>query len=344
MKKTVTVKDVIIGSGEIKIQSMLNVKTTDVEACLKQTEKLKEAGCHIVRLGVPDEASARSLKEFVKYSPLPVVADIHYDYRLALKSIEAGVHKLRINPGNIGAKDKVKAVADAAKFAKIPIRVGVNSGSVEKDLLERFGNTPKALVESAKRNVALLEDFGFSDIVISVKSSSVKDTVESYRLLFRETNYPLHLGVTEAGGGEMAKTKSAIGIGSLLLDGIGDTVRVSLTGDPVEEITAAKRILRAIRLDKNYAEIISCPTCARTECDVEGLRNEIEKLTENVKKPLVIAVMGCTVNGLGEGKEADLGIAGGKGKSVLFKKGIAVKTVNNLDILQEFKILLEEFL
>ncbi len=343
--KKVNIGGVAVGGGaRVSVQSMLNTKTTDVSACLGQIRSLHDAGCDIVRVSVPDEASASALREIVSNSPLPVVADIHFDYKLAVLSAEAGAHKLRINPGNIGGEGRVKLVADAARAAGIPIRVGVNSGSVESELLQKYGNTPRALAESAGKGAAMLERAGFSDIVLSAKSSSVSSTVEAYRQLSKLSGYPLHLGVTEAGGGEFGIIKGAVGIGSLLLGGIGDTLRVSLTGDPVREIAAAKGILRACGLERGFAEVIACPTCARSELDVDALRIEVEKLTAGVTRPLKIAVMGCVVNGIGEGKEADIGVAGGRTRSVLFLRGKQLKTVDNASVIPELKALIDGFL
>ena len=342
MKRAVTVRDVEIGRGRIKIQSMTNVKTSDASAVLGQIGALAQAGCDLVRVSVPDPASAQALKEIVPASPLPVVADIHFDYRLALASVENGAHKIRINPGNIGSFERVRAVADCCRAHRVPIRVGVNGGSLPKELLDRYGDTPKALAECAVQNVRLLERAGFEDIVVSVKSTSVRQTVEANRILFRTLDYPLHLGVTEAGAAGLGTVKSAIGLGSLLLDGIGDTVRVSLTGDPVQEVGAARQILQALRLETDFVEVISCPTCARTECDVEGLARRICELTKNVRAPLQVAVMGCVVNGVGEGRRADLGIAGGKGKSAIFRRGEIVCTVENGRLLETFQALLNE--
>lgn len=342
MKRAVTVGNVKIGEGRIKIQSMTNVKTSDASAVSGQIRALADAGCDIVRVSVPDSASADALKSIVPSSPIPVVADIHFDYRLAIASVENGAHKIRINPGNIGSFDRVRAVADCCRAHRIPIRVGVNGGSLPKELLDRFGDTSEALAECAVQNVRMLERAGFEDIVVSVKSTSVRRTVEANRILFRTLDYPLHIGVTEAGTAELGTVKSAIGLGSLLLDGIGDTVRVSLTGDPVQEVGAARRILQALRLDTDFVEVISCPTCARTECDVEGLARKIAEMTQNVHVPLQVAVMGCVVNGVGEGKRADLGIAGGKGRSAIFRRGEVVCTVDNDRLLEAFRELLNE--
>lgn len=337
LTKRIPVKDIFIGGGgRVTIQSMTNTGTSDTGATTAQIKQLEAAGCDIARVAVTNAADAKALKEITARVKIPVVADIQFDYRLAIAAVENGAHKIRINPGNIGGPDRVKQVCDCAKAAGVPIRVGINSGSIEKDLYEKYGNTPKALSESALRSVALLEKCGFSDIVISVKSSGVRHMIESNRLLRAAVDYPLHLGVTEAGSYDAAVIKSSIGIGGLLADGIGDTVRVSITGDPVQEIRAARSILRALNLDKNYVEIISCPTCARCGIDLASLVDEITAMTASLEIPLKLAVMGCAVNGPGEAREADLGIAGGPGRSVIFKKGKPIKTVDNENLLQEF--------
>ena len=325
MKKTkiVKIKDIEIGGGSnIAIQSMLNVPTADTGLALDQINRLFDAGCEIVRLAVPDMAAADAMHEIVSKSPLPVVADIHFDYRLALKCIESGVHKIRINPGNLGGEEKAAAVAKAALEAKVPIRIGVNGGSLEKGLLEKCGgDLPRAMVESARGHVEILNRYGFDDIVLSMKSSDVKSTIAAYRLASSEFDYPLHLGVTEAGTTREGIVKSAIGIGSLLADGIGDTIRVSLTDDPVEEIKAAKLILKSLGLGGDSITIVSCPTCGRTKIDLIPIANAISDATANINKKLKVAVMGCVVNGPGEASDADIGIAGGDGCAVLFKKG-----------------------
>jgi len=311
----------------VSVQSMCNTKTEDVDATLAQIEALVNAGCNIVRLAVPNEAASRALPIIRKNCKIPLVADIHFDYRLALSAVEAGFDKIRINPGNIGSKEKVKLVADACKANGVPIRIGVNSGSMEKDLLEQFGRTPQALCESAMRHVRMLEDANFDDICISIKSSDVANTVAAYRLMSTMTNYPLHLGVTETGTSYMGIIKSAAGIGSLLLDGIGSTIRVSLTADPVEEVKAGLAILKAVGLRHEGVNIISCPTCGRTNIDLIGTVNRVEERLKDFKKPLTVAVMGCVVNGPGEAREADYGLAGGEGEGVLFKNGEIVKKV-----------------
>lgn len=326
--KTIKVGAVSIGGvSPVSVQSMLNTKTEDVEATLAQIEALEKAGCEIIRLAVPNEAAARALSDIRKNCKMPLVADIHFDYKLAISAVEAGFDKIRINPGNIGSKDKVKLVADACKANGVPIRIGVNSGSLEKDLLEKFGRTPQALCQSALRHVHMLEDVNFDDICISIKSSDVADTVAAYRLISDLTDYPLHLGVTETGTQYMGIIKSAAGIGSLLLDGIGSTIRVSLTADPVEEVKAGLAILKAVGLRRTGVNIISCPTCGRTNIDLIGTAQRVEELLKDIKKPLTVAVMGCVVNGPGEAREADYGLAGGEGEGALFKNGEIVRKV-----------------
>lgn len=311
------------GDAPIAIQSMNNTKTADVESTLAQLRGLSTAGCDIGRLAIPDIEAAEALEKIIPASPLPIVADIHFDYRLALKAMEYGVQGLRINPGNIGSEERVKAVIDSAKEKNIPIRIGINGGSLEKDLLEKYGRTPFALVESAMREIAFFEKYHFDQVKISVKSSSVPKTIEAYELLAKKVDYPLHVGVTEAGTVLKGSIKSALGIGILLHQGIGDTLRVSLTGNPVEEVFVAKEILKALGLRKEGLEIISCPTCGRTKVDLVAMVSMVEKELENFqpKRPLTVAVMGCEVNGPGEAKEADYGIASGKGQGLLFKAG-----------------------
>ena len=329
MKRKILVGSVPLGGdAPVSIQSMLNTKTTDVPGSLAQIEALRAAGCQIVRLAVPDMEAAAGFREIAAASPLPLVADIHFDYRLAIAAAEGGAAKIRINPGNIGGPEKVRAVVDVCKEKGIPIRVGVNGGSLEKELLEKYGHpTAEALVESALGHVRLLEDQGFYDICVSMKSSSVPVTVAAYRLMDQKTDYPLHLGVTETGTPRMGLIKSAMGIGGLLCLGIGNTLRVSLTDDPVEEIRAARDILRAAGLRKDEPELISCPTCGRTSIDLIGLAREVEERLKTVHAPITVAVMGCVVNGPGEAREADVGIAGGKGSGVLFAKGRKLKTL-----------------
>ena len=327
--KTVKIGSVTIGNGApIAIQSMTNVPTSHAEAAIRQVNQLAEAGCDIVRLAVPDEESARAMETILEHTCVPLVADIHFDYRLALMCIERGVHKIRINPGNIGGEDRAAAVAHAAAAKGVPIRIGVNGGSLEKGLLERCGgNLAQAMVESAKNHVAILNRCDFDDIVLSMKSSSVKTTIDAYRLARETFDYPLHLGVTEAGTLKAGVVKSAIGIGSLLADGIGDTIRVSLTDDPVREAEAAKLILQALDLDKNSIQVVSCPTCGRTKIDLIPIAQAVTDAVEQIPARLKVAVMGCVVNGPGEARDADIGIAGGDGCAVLFKKGEIIRKI-----------------
>ena len=323
MTKKVYIKDTQIGGGSrILIQSMLNVATIDTKTALSQISGLYDAGCDIIRLAVPDAESAEAIKTITENSPIPVVADIHFDYRLALTCIKNGVHKIRINPGNLGGKDRAEAVAKAAKAANIPIRIGVNGGSLEKGLLEKCnGDLAKAMVESAKGHIKILNDCDFDDIVLSMKSSDVKTTIAAYRLASHEFDYPLHLGVTEAGTTKEGIVKSAIGIGSLLADGIGDTIRVSLTDDPIREVEAAYTILKSLNLCNNCVNVVSCPTCGRTKINLIPIANAVYDAVQGVRKNIKVAVMGCVVNGPGEASDADIGIAGGDGCAVLFKKG-----------------------
>lgn len=323
MTRQIKVGNVAIGGGApVAIQSMLNTKTTDVEGSLAQIKALAEAGCQIVRLAVPNMEAAKTFADICKESPLPLVADIHFDYRLAIAAAEGGASKIRINPGNIGGEDRVEAVVAVCKERNIPIRIGVNGGSLDKKLLEKYGHpTAQALVESAFEHLALLEKFGFYDTCVSMKSSTVPTMVEAARLFRSKCDYPLHIGVTETGPVRMGLMKSAMGIGALLLDGIGDTIRVSLTDDPLEEVYAAKDILKAAGLRKEGVNIISCPTCGRTKIDLIGLVNKVDEALKDCQKPITVAVMGCIVNGPGEAREADIGIAGGDGCGMLFEKG-----------------------
>ena len=339
--RKIRIKNIYVGGdSRITVQSMTNTDTRDVEATLNQTRALMVAGCDIIRCAVPDMEAAEALKDITRQLPIPVVADIHFDYRLALKSIENGISKLRINPGNIGGKDRVKLLAEACNDKGIPIRIGVNSGSLEKDILEKYGRvTPEGLVESAMRNVELLEDANFRDIIISIKSSDVLTMMNSYRLLSKAVDYPLHLGVTEAGTPWRGTIKSAIGIGGLLSEGIGDTIRVSLTGDSIEEIKAGREILKATGHLKKGIEFVSCPTCGRTQIDLIGIANQVEEALKDSKKHIKVAVMGCVVNGPGEAREADIGIAGGNGMGLIFKKGLIIKKVKEEELVQA---LLEE--
>lgn len=327
MTRQILVGGVPIGGGApVVIQSMLNTKTTDVEGSLEQIRKLKIAGCQIARLAVPNMEAAEAFGKICQQSELPLVADIHFDYKLAIAAAEGGASKIRINPGNIGGEDRVKAVVEVCKDRKIPIRIGVNGGSLDKKLLEKYSHpTAEALVESAFQHLALLEKYGFYDTCVSMKSSTVPTMVAAARLFRSRCDYPLHIGVTETGPVKMGLMKSAMGIGSLLLDGIGDTIRVSLTDDPVEEIYAAKDILKAAGLRKEGVNIISCPTCGRTKIDLIGLVNQVDTALKNCEKPITVAVMGCIVNGPGEAREADIGIAGGDGCGMLFEKGVQVE-------------------
>lgn len=328
MSKKIFVGSVAVGGGApVSIQSMTTTPTADVENTLAQIARLSKAGCEIVRVAVRDEADARAVAKIKERSPLPIVADIHFSADLAVLSVENGADKVRINPGNIGGEDKIKRVADCIRFHGIPVRVGANTGSIEKAYLERYGKSASALVESALSNVRVLEKFGVYDIAVSVKASSVPLTVEAYHQLSEKTDYPLHLGVTEAGTRESGIVKSSIGIGSLLLEGIGDTVRVSLTDDPVEEVYAAKRILRACGAERDFAEVIACPTCGRCCWNSMELAKKVEELAFKSKKRCKIAVMGCVVNGPGEAKDCDIGIAGGKDKCVLFRYGEVAETI-----------------
>ena len=326
MTRQISVGGVKIGGGApVVIQSMLNTKTTDVAGSLAQIRALAAAGCQIARLAVPNMEAARSFAEICRESPLPLVADIHFDYKLALAAAEGGAAKIRINPGNIGGEDRVKAVVDVCKGRGIPIRIGVNGGSLDKRLLEKFGHpTAEALVESAFEHLELLEKFGFYDTCVSMKSSAVPTMVQACRLFRQRCDYPLHIGVTETGPVKQGLVKSAMGIGALLLDGIGDTIRVSLTDDPVEEVYAAKDILKAAGLRKEGVNIISCPTCGRTQINLIGLVNRVDEALKNCEKPITVAVMGCIVNGPGEAREADIGIAGGDGFGMIFEKGVQI--------------------
>ncbi len=324
------------GNSKITVQSMLNVPAEDVEGNVKQALELQKAGCEIVRLTVPNKEAVKTLYAVKNAVSIPVVADIHFDYKCALESVEAGVDKIRINPGNIGSDDRIKAVADACRLHNIPIRIGVNSGSLEKDLLAKYGHvTPEALCESALRHASLLEKFDFNDIVISIKSSNVQIMTAAYRLIAEKCDYPLHLGVTEAGTRRMGIIKSSAGIGALLLDGIGDTIRVSLTADPVSEIAAGFDILKAVGIKTDCPQIVSCPTCGRTKIDLIGLAEKIEERLQGCNKPIKVAVMGCVVNGPGEAKEADIGVAGGDGCGMLFKHGEILRKVKEDEIVDE---------
>lgn len=342
--KVIQIGDRKIGGGNpVAIQSMTNTKTEDVAATVAQIHALEEAGCDIIRCAVPTMQAAESLKEIHKQIHIPLVADIHFDYRLALAAIENGADKIRINPGNIGGMDRVRQVIAACQSKQIPIRIGVNSGSLEKDLLAKYGApTAEALVESAMRHVKMLEDCDFTDIVISMKSSTVSTMIDAYRLAAQQCAYPLHLGVTEAGTAHMGLIKSAIGIGALLHDGIGATIRVSLTDDPIQEITAAKDILKCMGL-RGGPELVACPTCGRTRIDLVQTAKEVEAALANVDKDIKVAVMGCVVNGPGEAREADIGIAGGDGCAVLFKKGEVLRKIPESEIVTELMKEIEKF-
>jgi (E)-4-hydroxy-3-methylbut-2-enyl-diphosphate synthase len=331
MRKTKVVyagKLPIGGDAKISVQSMLNIPSTDIEGSVRQAIALEQAGCDIIRAAIPDMNAIQLIPAIKAVVNIPLVADIHFDYRLALEAVAAGIDKIRINPGNIGSDDRVKAVARACRNKNIPIRIGVNSGSLEKDILAKYGSpTEQALVESALYHASLLEKFDFNDIVVSIKSSSVDTMIKAYELAAQSCDYPLHLGVTEAGTERMGLIKSAIGIGSLLQRGIGDTIRVSLTADPVKEVAAGFDILKALDLKEGGVQFVSCPTCGRTRIDLIGIANEVEKRLSGCNKNIKVAVMGCAVNGPGEAREADIGIAGGDGIGLLFKKGQIIRKV-----------------
>lgn len=342
--KKVSLGELTFGGEKIYVQSMLNKPASDIPGSVEQAAALERAGCDILRAAIPDKEAVRLIGAVKQEVSIPLVADIHFDYRLALEAVAAGIDKIRINPGNIGDDSRVKQVADACRTAGIPIRIGVNSGSVEKGILAKYGGpTPEALVESALYHVSLLNKFDFDDIVISIKSSDVETMVSAYELLAERCSYPLHLGVTEAGTDRMGLIKSAIGIGSLLVKGIGDTIRVSLTSDPVNEIAAGRDILKALGLCKNTVTLVSCPTCGRTKIDLISLANRVEQAVRGIEKPLKVAVMGCVVNGPGEAKEADVGIAGGDGCAVLFKKGEIIRKVSEDEILPALLEEIEKF-
>ncbi|MBP3445761.1 MAG: flavodoxin-dependent (E)-4-hydroxy-3-methylbut-2-enyl-diphosphate synthase [Clostridia bacterium] len=337
MTKKVKVGNIFIGGdAPVSVQSMLNKPAHDFEASVKQAVELEKAGCQVIRGAIPDMDAVGlipALKEAVK---APIVADIHFDYRLAIESVAAGVDKVRINPGNIGSDDRVKAVVDACKAKNIPIRIGVNSGSVEKEILAKYGGpTPEAMAASAMYHASLLEKFDFDDIVISIKSSNVENMIKAYETVAEKCDYPLHLGVTEAGTARMGLIKSSAGIGSLLMHGIGDTIRVSLTDDPVNEVYAGHDILKALGLKSDSVQIVSCPTCGRTKIDLISVANEVENALRDCTKKIKVAVMGCVVNGPGEAREADIGIAGGDGCAMLFKKGEILRKIDEKDIVKE---------
>ena len=343
MTRQISVGGVPLGGGApVTIQSMTNTRTDDVAATVAQIRRLAAAGCQIVRVAVPDLAAAKAVGAIKEQIDIPLVVDIHFDYKLALECVAAGCDKVRINPGNIGGEDRVRQVADACRQKGIPIRIGVNGGSLEKPILAKYGGvTPEALVESAFGHIRLLEKFDFTDICVSLKSSSVPVTMAAYRLMSEKSDYPLHLGVTETGTPRMGILKSAVGIGGLLALGIGDTMRVSLSADPVEEVYAAQDILRVVGLRKDAPELISCPTCGRTKIDLIGLAQEVEERLRTVRKPITVAVMGCVVNGPGEAREADVGIAGGDGVGLLFRKGEIVKKVPQEELVDELFRLIE---
>ena len=344
MTRQIFVGGVPIGGGApVTIQSMTNTRTDDVAATVAQIRRLAAAGCQIVRVAVPDLAAAKAVGAIKEQIDIPLVVDIHFDYKLALECAAAGCDKVRINPGNIGGEDRVRQVADACRQKGIPIRIGVNGGSLEKPILAKYGGvTPEALVESAFGHIRLLEKFDFTDICVSLKSSSVPVTMAAYRLMSEESDYPLHLGVTETGTPRMGILKSAVGIGGLLALGIGDTMRVSLSADPVEEVYAARDILKAAGVRKDGPELVACPTCGRTRIDLIGLANEVEERLKSVDKPITVAVMGCAVNGPGEASAADVGIAGGVGEGLLFRKGEIVKKVPQEALVDELFALIEE--
>ncbi|MGN0164730.1 MAG: flavodoxin-dependent (E)-4-hydroxy-3-methylbut-2-enyl-diphosphate synthase [Lachnospiraceae bacterium] len=331
-------KKVIGGGNPILIQSMCNTKTEDVSATVSQILRLEETGCDIIRVAVPTPEAAIAIKEIQKQIHIPLVADIHFDYRLAIMAIESGVDKIRINPGNIGSKDKLEEVVNVAKNYGIPIRVGVNSGSLEKTLIEKYGGvTSEAIVESALDKVRMIEEVGYDNIVISIKSSDVMMSIKAHELIAQKTKYPLHVGITESGSSFAGNIKSAIGIGNILYQGIGDTIRVSLTDDPVQEIRSAKLILKTLKIRNEGVEVVSCPTCGRTSIDLIGLASEVERITAKYSEPIKVAVMGCVVNGPGEAREADLGICGGKGEGLIIRKGEVIAKVPENELLKRFE-------
>lgn len=344
MTKKIQVGGLAIGGGApVSIQSMTNTPTQDVAATVEQIKRLETAGCQLVRVAVPDKEAAWAVGKIKEQIHIPLVVDIHFDYRLALEAVAAGADKVRINPGNIGSADRVKAVADACRAHGVPIRIGVNGGSLEKPILAKYGKVcPEAMAESAFGHIRLLQRFDFDDICVSLKSSSVQTTMRAYQLMSQQSDYPLHVGVTEAGTPRMGVLKAAAGIGGLLALGVGDTFRVSLSADPVEEITAARQILKAIGLRREGAELISCPTCGRTKIDLIGLANEVERRLETCQKPITVAVMGCVVNGPGEASAADVGIAGGDGVGMLFRKGEIVKKVPQDQLVDELFRMIDE--
>lgn len=344
MNKQIMVGSVPVGGGApVTIQSMTNTRTDDVETTVAQILRLEAAGCEIIRCAVPDQAAAHAVGAIRERIHIPLVVDIHFDYRLALEAAAAGADAVRINPGNIGGEDRVKMVADACRSRGIPIRIGVNGGSLEKELLAKYGGpTPEALVESAFGHIRLLNRYDFDDICVSLKTSSVPNTIAAYRLMAERSHYPLHVGLTEAGTPRMGVLKSAVGIGGLLALGIGDTIRVSLSADPLQEVYAARDILKAAGVRQDGAELISCPTCGRTRIDLISLAEEVEERLRDVKKPITVAVMGCVVNGPGEARSADVGIAGGDGEGLLFRRGEIVKKVPQSELVDELFRLIDE--
>lgn len=343
--RQIKVGNISIGGGApVVVQSMSNVKTTDTDAVLDQIERLGRAGCPIVRLAVPDMAAVEAFRTIRKQTETPLVADIHFDFRLAIGAIEAGADKIRINPGNIGSRDRVQAVVDAAKAAQIPIRIGVNSGSLEKKLLEKYGGpAPEALLESAQGYITMMEEMNFSDIILSIKASSVTTTIAACRLLAKHTDVPQHIGITESGTIRTGTIRSAVGIGTLLAEGIGDTIRVSLSGDPVQEIPVAREILKSLELQSGPV-VIACPTCGRTEIDVAALAEKVEMMVSDITAPITIAVMGCVVNGPGEAREADIGIAGGRHEGLIIVKGEILRKVPERSFLSELKIEIDKMI
>lgn len=344
--RQIQVGSVKIGGGApVSVQSMTNTKTQNAQATLAQIRRLADLGCDIIRCAVPDQEAALALKDITAGSPIPVIADIHFDYRLALQAIESGVDGLRLNPGNIGGPDKVRAVVEAARARHLPIRIGVNAGSLPRDLLEKYGHpTPEALVEAAWRHIHILEDMEYGNIKVSLKCHDVPLTLAAYRLLASQCDYPLHVGITEAGTVHSGLIKSAVGIGALLAEGIGDTIRVSLTGDPAEEVKAGFEILKALGLRQHGATLISCPTCGRTSIDLEKLAGQVEAYLAGIKEPITVAVMGCVVNGPGEAREADVGIAGGKGEGLVFRRGEVLKKVPEEDLIPSLFVEIDKIL
>ncbi len=342
--RQIAVGQVKIGGGApVAVQSMTNTDTRDLGATVSQIRRLEEAGCEVVRVAVLDLGGAKNISKIRSKIRIPLIADIHFDHRLALLALDEGVDGLRINPGNIGSKKKIEAVIKKAEGKRIPIRIGVNAGSLEKDLLKKYGHpTPDAMVESALRHIAILEEFDFHDIKVSLKASNVIDTIQAYRIFSRQKNYPLHIGISEAGTTFSGTIKSSIGLGMLLAEGIGDTIRVSLTADPVEEVKVAYEILKSLGIRKRGINIISCPTCGRSEIDVERIAREVEMRLSHIKEPLNISILGCVVNGIGEGKESHLGIAGGKGKGILFKNGKVARKIKEEEMVKTLVVEAEE--